>query len=278
MTSERPTRGTAAREFAEAARHRLVRVGRRQGRRAARRRRWVAGHVRGAAYRLRGGHPAYDVSDLVLADRVRAELGKELKAHHLRDVGLDVWRHVVYLRGHVPTHSDARLVEDRVLKVSGIDGVESYLDIGVPSTGEAEQVILLPSDALQRMLAEARRQGWRVPQDLSAVRAVLATFAERIPHTELAHVWSHLPHDLRGLMQPPARLGSTPRRIRHLDDFYEVIAIAAGTDRSKAERLTVAVLHELWQLVPDEAAHIQAVLPRELKQMWGLAGAAEIGP
>lgn len=239
----------------------------------ARELRYLAGRLEGAAYRTRAGeHPAHDVPDQTIAERVRAMMGSDLKRRALDDVHIDVRRHIAYLRGHVPTPDDAHEVEARCLHVPGVDGVQSYLEVGPPPGTGGPDIVRLPSDQLVHILALARRDGCRPGTELAGVRAVLATFAERVPEGELRHLWAHLPADLRGLLHPPVRLGGAPQRIRHAADLHATIACAAGIDLPAAERLTTTLLHELRSLAPEENADVDAVLPRELKELWSAAG------
>lgn len=227
--------------------------------------RWLAGRGSGLAYRASGRRPAEDVSDQVVAERVRAVLGVELKRLGLHGVHVACIDHVVYLRGRVGL-GDAQQIERLVLGVPGVAGVQSYLELRTDVKAE-------PSRVLERLLVLAREEGCHPPADHAAVLGVLATFAGRIPPGELRHLWSHLPPDVRGLLRPPVRLGQTPHRIRRLDDFYGAVAAAAGLEPDLAERVTGRLLAHLHNLVPEDAADVEAVLPGPLKTMWHLSGA-----
>lgn len=236
---------------------------------AAARVHWLSGRRAGLAYRLAGRHPDADVPDRVIAERVRAILGVELKRMKVHDVHVESVDRVVYLRGAVQL-GEAGSIERLVLGVPGVLGVESYLEL-LPSSGTLTHVPHSP--ALERMLVAAREEGCHPPDDRTAVLGALATFSARIPLAELRHVWVHLPTDLRGVLRPPVRLGATPHRIRQPENLYRAVAAASGVDVEVAQRLTGKLLAELHSLVPEEAADVEAVLPTPLKKVWHLAGA-----
>ena len=99
--------------------------------RAGQRLRYGVGVTRGIIYRQSGGHPAVDVDDPVLADRVRSELGRVEKRLDIPHVHVMVDDHVVMLHGDVPTEDDRRAVEQATSEVAGVEGVESYLHVGL---------------------------------------------------------------------------------------------------------------------------------------------------
>ncbi len=232
--------------------------------RGATRLHWLRGRGAGLAYRAARRHPAVDAPDHVVAERVRAVLGVELKRLGVHGLHVACLEHVVYLRGAVGI-GEAQRIEQLVAAVPGVRGVQSYLELRSEHRP--------PSRVLQQLLELVREQGCQPPWDHAAVLGVLATFAGRIPVGELRHVWSHLPQDVRGLLRPPVRVGEPPRRIRRLDDFYNAVAAASGLDPAQAERVTGPLLAHLHHLVPEEAADVEAVLPRPLKVVWHVSGA-----
>lgn len=244
---------------------------------ARRRLRYLDGRLQGANYRLSGRHPDTDVVDNVLADRIRSMLGRTERRLDLPHVHVMVEDHVALLHGEVGSEEDAEAIEDAVAAVAGVAGVESYLHPGLtrgdtrPSAGRA---VHQPSPALARLLGAAEAAGVRATAAPAVVRGVLGTFADRLPAGERDHVRAHLPADVRPLLLPPRRI-SAARPPRHVNDLVGRIA---GTTPElaldRAQQVTVAVVHALRQLVPDEAADVAAVLPHELRDLWEGAAAA----
>lgn len=238
---------------------------------SARRLRHLGGRLQGLSHRLRGGRPDPSVSDLVLADRVRSSLGSLQKRLDVPHVHVMVEDHVALLHGAVAFTAEADEIERAVAAVSGIVGVESYLHVGLirgdtrPSAGRK---VHHPSDAQQRLIAAATEAGVDPSVALAVVRAVLATFADRIPRDEREQVAAHLPADVRELFTPQRRTRqpAPPRTVAEL--VARIAATAEELPRDKAEEVTTTVLRALRSLVPEEAGDIAAVLPSELRTLW----------
>jgi len=105
----------------------MGRVVRAVGRRLDRDIRYLASSVPGIAYRLEGRRPDPDVSDDILADRIRSTIGPVEKALDVPRVHVIVEDHVAILHGDVPDLSDAHAIEHAIMGVSGVRGVESHL-------------------------------------------------------------------------------------------------------------------------------------------------------
>ncbi len=236
-----------------------------------RRARYVRGRLQGVAYRLSGRHPDPDVPGTVLADRIRSALGPLEKRLDVPRVHVMVEDGVALLHGEVGTREEADEIELAVAAVPGVLGVESYLHVGFwdgstrPSAGRAVEQ---PSDARRRLLDAAASAGVDGPVAPAVVRAVLSTFAARLPDDERRQVATHLPADVRPMFTPPRQL----RRLAPPRTTAELVArIGAETESlpaGKEVEVTRAVLHELRALVPEEAADVAAVLPAELREMW----------
>ncbi len=218
------------------------RVAREQIDRAARRLRDVSGQLRGVGYRLGGRRPDPDVSDLVLADRIRSSLGPLEKRLDIPRVHVMVENHIALLHGVVSTDADVDALEREVAGVSGVVGVESYLHVGLndgdsrPSSGRA---VTPPSEARRRLINAAIEVGIDPGHATAAVRAVLATFADRLPVAERGRLAAHLPVDVRVLFTPPHRTPPHPQP-------------------RTAQQLVAGIV----------AADVRAVLPPELRQLW----------
>lgn len=244
---------------------------------AGRRLRYFAGRLHGLSYRLRGRRPDADVTDQVLADRIRSSLGGIERRLDVPHIHVMVQDHVALLHGAVGTTDEADEMERAVAAVSGVLGVESYLHVGLegsdtrPSAGGARRQ---PSAARKRLIDAATAAGVDPAVAGQVVRAILATFADRLPYGERDQVGAHLPADVRELFTPPrrARRPAPPRTVHEL-----VARIAAATSElpdQRAEQVTTAVLQTLRSLVPEEQVDVAAVLPPELRNLWqqGVAG------
>ena len=243
-----------------------------------RRARYLGGRWKGIRYRLAGRRPDPWAGDDVLADRIRSELGPLEKRLDVPRVHVQVHDHHASLHGDVPTWDVADRIVSAVLHVSGVQGVESYLHIGLtqgdtrPSEGRLHPG---KSHALQALLGATIRGG--VPEDraFAAVRAVLSAFVDRVPPAERDHVIAHLPADVRTLATPPHRVGEPPR-VRTVPQLVAGVAAQAepggnGLPRGHEALITESVLATLRSLVPEEAEDIAAVLPSELRAFWNAA-------
>jgi uncharacterized protein (DUF2267 family) len=241
-----------------------------------RRARYAVGRLEGLRYRLAGRIPDPAVSDHVLADRIRSSLGGLEKHLDVPRVHVMVDNHVALLHGEVPSVADRSTIEWAVLDTPGVRGIESYLHVGLlpgstrPSEGRA-QAEEAPSAAMRQLLHAARDAGAAEDDARAAVRAVLATFAERIPEDERDQLLAHLPADVRGLAAVPRRQGEAVTRLRTLSELVTAIASRNGMSLERAQSITESVLAHLRLLVPEEVEDVAAVLPEELRQLWTAA-------
>ncbi len=248
----------------------LGRAARRLSRRVARDVRYASGRLPGIAYRLAGRHPDPDVSDDILADRIRSSLGPLEKRLDIPHVHVMVEDHVAIVHGDVSGDRDTRAVEHAILAVSGVRGVESHLHAGLiggdtrPSAGAAAP--RPESAALRALLDAAHAAGARHPR--AAVHAVLCAFSERLPDGEREQVLALLPGDARALAGPARREGERPPRVKTLAQLVAAISAEGDIEPARADAITRAVLAALRDLVPDEANDVAAVLPAELRRLW----------
>ena len=251
---------------------RIARVRRRLIRRAGKRLRYLEGRLEGAEYKHLGQHPDPDVTDVLLADRVRSSLGPVEKRRDLPHVHVMAEGHTVLLHGEVPTEDDAEAIERAVLDVTGVAGVRSFLHIGLlpsdtrPSEGRSQPS---PSDAYRR-LVDAAAEAAGVNQDVARriARATLTVLVARLPEGERDHLLGHLPPDARALAQP--RL--TEWGAEDIDTAMDLdVAVASASGQwhyEPTDRAVRAVVHTLRALVPEEAADVAAVLPVGLRELW----------
>jgi uncharacterized protein (DUF2267 family) len=243
---------------------------RRCARRLTRDLNYVVASAPGIAYRLAGRRPDPDADDAIVADRVRSALGPLEKRLDLPRLHVMVDDHYVILHGEVASEDDAYAVERAVMRVSGVDGYESHLHVGLlpgdtrPSAGRAAPQP--PSAALTSLTDAAERAGARDPR--AAVHAVLCGFFDRIPIEERLQVSAHLPADVRALAGPARRGGATPPKLRTVTQLVSAVTAEGGIDPERTEAIMRATIAALRDLVPEEAADIAAVLPAELRDLW----------
>jgi uncharacterized protein (DUF2267 family) len=254
-------------------------VNREQGRRSARRLlrrldrkfRYACGRAAGIRYRLSGRGPDPDVSDPVLAQRIRSVLGPLERRLDVPRVHVTVTDRETTLHGMVGSASDITAIEDRVLAVPGVTGIHSYLRVERddehtrPSAGRAHRP---PSAARRDLLGCVRATGVEGEDEVERVlRATLANFLALLPDGERAHVEAHLPADVRELAVAPRHVGTVdkPRTVRAL--IYEVGESCGCTPRTASDAVN-AVIATLRDLVPEEASDVETVLPGELKELW----------
>jgi uncharacterized protein (DUF2267 family) len=240
------------------------------GDRVARDLRYAIGSMPGIRYRLEGRRPDPGVGDDILADRVRSTLGPLEKRLDVPRVHVMVEEGIAILHGDVTDVASADSIERAVMRVSGIDAVESHLHAGLgpgdtrPSEGRAAP--RPPSEALQALLDAARAGGAQEPR--AAVHAVLCGFSDRIPIDERVQVFAHLPADVRALTEPPRRHGARSPRLRTLPQLVTAITAEGGIEPQRAEAITRSVLGAFRAIVRDEARDISAVLPLPLRELW----------
>jgi len=254
---------------------RLQRRLRRASRSASIELRRARGLARGLEYRASGREPDPMVDDRTLADRIRSELGRLERQLDVPRVHVTVRHHVASLHGEVISETDVEAIERRVLQVAGVWGVRSFLHVGLasgdtpPSVGRTTGV---PSELLTELLDGASRWGLGGVAAQRALRAVLATLAERLPEEERRHLGSHLPADVRAMLRPPRVHGhGWHHRVRDVDEFLSIVADTSGVEKTAVAPLAEAVLGTLRDRVPEEATDVAAVLPASLRRWWEVA-------
>lgn len=241
--------------------------------------RYEQGRARGTRYRMAGMHPDPNVSDDILADRVRSQIGPIEKRLDLPRVHVTVFDHIAHLHGVVGTVEERLELERAVQRVSGINGIESYLHIGF-GRGDTRPSDAMwhpePSRQLRQLLNAARGAGAPPTGTWLAVRAVLSTFTDRIPLDEREHVFAHLPTDVVGLAAAPHRIGlAQPRTMPQL---IQTVQFLSGLTQERAAAVTEAVIATLRSMVPEEVADVTATLPHELQDLWQSAVPVSMPP
>ena len=229
----------------------------------------MEGRAQGASYRFAGRAPDPMVTDDILADRARSELGRLQRRLDVPHLHVTVRGHVAELHGEVATERDVDAVERRLLRVSGIWGVRSHLHVGLargdtpPSLGRGH---VHPSPLFTELVHGAQQWGLNRCIAERAVRAVVHTFAERLPAGERRHLASHLPADVRSMLGPPN--GHARPRLHHVGDFVSVAAARAGLDERTTGPVAEGILGTLRSRIPEEVRDIAAVLPADLRAWW----------
>ncbi len=250
------------------------RLARQLARRAAGKARHLAGRTRGVRYRLLHGGPSEDVSDAVLAQRIRSSLGPLEKRLDLPHLHVSVSNRNVVLHGVAATPSQAQQLEDAVRDVPGVQGVESRLHLGLTpaDTRPSEGRVQLASGMHVELQAAARELGL----GLEHVATVLTVFLHRLPAGERAHVLTHLPADVRALIAAKA-----PARVRRIADeasLRTAVVENGPVPEQRADDLIRTVLGVLRERVPEETTDVSAVLPTGLKQLWAHPPRASAAP
>lgn len=240
------------------------RLTRHLARRAGGNARHLAGRGRGIRHRLLHGGPPEDVSDAVLAQRIRSSLGLLEKRLDLPHLHVSVCNRNVVLHGVAATPGQAQQLENAVRGVPGVQGVESRLQLGLTpaDTRPSEGRVPAASDMRLELQAAARGLGL----GLEHVATVLTVFLHRIPAGERDHVLAHLPADVRALIaaRAPARVG----RITDEASLRAAVVDNGPILEQRADDLIRAVLGVLRERVPEETTDVSAVLPTGLKQLW----------
>ena len=231
--------------------------------------RYERGRATGMRYRLGGNVPDPNVSDDILADRVRSSIGPIEKRLDIPRVHIGVTDHVVHLHGVVATPEERDQIERACSDVSGVLGTESYLHVGLGSGDTRPSEAMWhpePSRQLRELLNAARAAGVPSTGTWLAVRAVLSTFTDRIPAPERQHVFSHLPADVIGMAATPRRVGTI--RPRSVAQLIGMVQGMSGLNLEASEAVTESVLATLRELIPEEAGDVAATLPKELRELW----------
>lgn len=243
----------------------------RSGDRLARLGRYRIGQWKGVSYRLRGRRPDADITDNVLADRIRSSIGPLEARLDLPHVHVMVEDHTALLHGDVASEEEAAEIKRVVDAVSGVVGVESYLHIGLlpsdtrPSEGRRRHP---DSKALHALVSAVTVTGVDAARARSVVRVVLSALTERVPAGELDHLLAHLPEDVRQQMRAPRRIGPPAAQPRSLPDLVARVLAVDRVPVERAEQTVGAVFAALRTLVPEEAGDIAAVLPEDLRRTW----------
>lgn len=238
------------------------------------RRRYLQGRMQGWKYRWEHRQPDERVDGVQLADRVRSELGPMIKILDIPHVHVMAEAHHVLLHGDVADADSADRVEEFVSQIPGVRSVASHLHVGLlPSDSRPSEGRHHPaqSAAMHDLLAAAEDARSEHPR--LAAQIVVSSFLDRLPTGEREHVESHLPADVREMLAARRQLGTRRVKARHRADLVAAVSALGGFPLPAAAHITSEVLRALRRHVTDEAAHVAAVLPPDLRDEWLSASA-----
>jgi uncharacterized protein (DUF2267 family) len=223
--------------------------------------------------------PVDHVTDQDLADRVRTALGPIVKALDLPRIHVMAEGLYVLLHGEVGAESDAVAIEDVVLKMPGVIGVESHLHVGlIPGDTRPSEGRPGPSSMMNSLMNAADNLGIDgVTAKATAVRAALTVLFEQIPPGERQHVFGHLPADVVAFAKPRRHIGEPRLHWKRPLSLDIAVSLRGGTKLETAILLVPKVIKVLRSFVPEEDADVQATLSQHLREFW-VSAAAEPQP
>jgi uncharacterized protein (DUF2267 family) len=115
----------------------------------------------------------------------------------------------------------------------------------------------------------AKEMGEPEDQAYGAMRAVLHTLRDRLPHNESAHLAAQLPTLVRGVYYEGWRPSETPMGYHAAEEFLVRVAhegrLSGGTEASVATSATMTVLRE--HVENGEMQDVLAVLPPPIRSL-----------
>ncbi len=106
-------------------------------------------------------------------------------------------------------------------------------------------------------------------QAYAALSAVLHVLRDRLPPDEVAAFGAQLPMLIRGLYYEGWKPRAKPERLHRLEEFTLRVQDALGRNPIDADNATRVVFGVLTRhLSAGEPAHIRAILPGQLKELW----------
>lgn len=104
---------------------------------------------------------------------------------------------------------------------------------------------------------------------LGALRATLHALRDRLDVDHAARLGAQLPLIVRGVYYEGWDPSGKPLRVRHVDDFLELVARELAPGQDDLDRIVRAVLRVLCKHVtPGESERIRQVLPRSFRELW----------
>ena len=214
------------------------------------------------------------VTDSDLADHVRTKLGPIVKALDLPRIHVMAEGLNVLLHGEVGTETDAIAIEDAVLSIPGVIGVESHLHVGlIPGDTRPSQSKPGPSKTMIRLREATENLGIEsMVAKSAALRGALTVLFEQIPPGERRHVIGHLPADVVAFINPRRNIGEAKVHWRRPLMLDVAVALRGGIPLEAAILLVPKLINVIRTAVPEEDADVQATLSRHLREFWSRQG------
>lgn len=218
--------------------------------------------------------PALHPSDQDLADVVRTRLGPLLKTLDLPRIHVMAEGSNVLLHGEVDTESNADAIEDAVLAMPGVVGVESHLHVGlIPSDTRPSEGKPGPSTMMTALMHATDNLGIdSMSAQAAALRAAMAVLFEQIPPSERTHVIGHLPADVVAFVNPRRNIGEPRHHWRRPLMVDAAVSLRGGIPLECAILLVPKVIKVIRTFVPEEDADVQATLSTHLREFWSHQG------
>lgn len=208
-----------------------------------------------------------DADDVTLADRVRSSIGPLLKELDTPRVHVMAEGDRVMLHGVIVSDDARERLEHAVHHVAGVGSVASYLQVGLlpsdtrPSMGSHD--LSLAASSFHDALASAGLTGR--PAEIALAETV-RLMTNAIPDGERAHVFAHLPADVKAMVGHDRCRSETT--ISDEKDLVARVRTASGLRTSESDLAVKTVVQTLRRLVPEECDDVTAVLPTGLKPLW----------
>ncbi len=109
-----------------------------------------------------------------------------------------------------------------------------------------------------------------------ALRAVMHALRDRLPMEEAVDLGAQIPMIIRGLYYEGWRPFDTPIKVRHLEDFLQMVEQEFGPDPSVDPlSITEAVLAVLTnKITQGEVEDVRSNMPEEIRRIWPAKRAA----
>ena len=142
------------------------------------------------------------------------------------------------------------------------------------SLGFLESTFNKTHDWLKNVNTELHWEDYR--KSWQALRAVMHALRDRLPMEEAVDLGAQIPMIIRGLYYEGWRPFDTPIKVRHLEDFLQMVEQEFGPDPSVDPlSITEAVLAVLTnKITQGEVEDVRSSMPEEIRRIWPAKRAA----